>query len=93
MNGLFKLTYHLDSDKQVVEDFLRKSAYLKFGIGKLEKIQIKRIINYHGTKEEPPYKDYLFHLKGSNKSAIVDVRYYYDCNKEIDKCTSILSIE
>jgi uncharacterized protein YqhQ len=70
MGGLFKLIYHLDSDKQVVEDFLWESAYLKFVIGELEQIQIRRITNFHGTEDQRPYKDYLYYLKGSKKRRI-----------------------
>lgn len=93
MSGLFKLVYHLDSDKRVIEGFLRESAYLKFSIGDLEKIRIRRMVNFHGTEAEPAYKDYLYHLKGSKKPAMVRVRHYPDCKFKLDECTSILSIK
>lgn len=93
MGGLFKLTYHLDSDKQVVEDFLRESPYLEFSIGELQKMRISRVTNFHGTEAKPAYKDYLYHLKGSKRSAMVKVRHHYDCKFKPNECTSILSIE
>ena len=91
--GLFRLTYQLDSDKQVLEGFLWESAYLKFVIGELEKIQIRRMVNFYGSEDERPYKDYLYYLKGSKKGTYVRVRHYYDCKFEVDECTSILSID
>ncbi len=57
--GLFRLRYQLDSDKQVLEGFLWESAYLEFVIGELAKIQITRIVDFHGTEDTRPYKDYL----------------------------------
>ena len=93
MSGLFRVIYHLDSDKQIVEKLLRNSASLELNIGELKKIRIRKMTSFHGTEAKPPHKDYLYYLEGSKKSAMVKVRHYPDCNIRLDECTSILSIE